>query len=108
MLSGLWYEFLNSLNEQMRIQDRHIILLADNAPTHPPPSTTPLNYTGPTPPVLTHVKVHYLPPNTTAFLQPLDGGIIASFQATYRRLFAQYYVDHFNRYDNLAPKLDAL
>jgi len=43
-----------------------------------------------------------------AFLQPLDGGIIASFKAPYRRLFAQYYVDHFNRYDNLAPKLDAL
>jgi len=65
MLSGLWYEFLNSLNEQMRIQDRHIIL-ADNTLTHHPPSTPPLNYTGPTPSVLTRVKIHYLPPNTTA------------------------------------------
>ena len=108
MLSGLWYEFLNSLNERMRIQDRHIILLADNAPTHPSPLNPPSNYTGPIPSVLSHVRVYYLPPNTTAFLQPLDGGIIASFKATYRRLFAQYYVDHFNSHDNLAPKLDAL
>ena len=82
-------------------------MLANNAPTHPSPLSPPLNYTGPTP-VLTHIKVYYLPPNTTAFLQPLDGGIIASFVAIYRRLFAQFYVDHFNTFDKLAPKLDAL
>jgi len=49
MLSGLWYEFLNSLNERMRIQDRHIILLADNAPAHSSPLDPPQNYMGPTP-----------------------------------------------------------
>ena len=34
--------------------------------------------------------------------------IIESFKATYRRLFAQYYVDHFNSHGSLAPKLDVL
>ena len=108
MLSGLWYEFLNSLNKEICIQDCHIILLADNAPSHPSLLSPPTNYSGPIPLELTHIKVHYLPPNTTAFLQPLDAGIIASFKAEYRRLFAKHYVDHFNLHDKLAPKLDAL
>jgi len=68
MLSGLWYEFMNSLNERMRIQDHHIILLADNAPTHPSPLSSPLNYMGPAPSALANINVYYLPPNTTAFL----------------------------------------
>ena len=92
----------------MRIQYRNFILLTDNALTYRSPLSPPLNYTGPTPSLLTNVKVYYLPPNTTAFLQPLDGDIIASFKASYRCLFVQYSVDHFNIYDNLAPKLDTV
>jgi len=33
----------------------------------------------------TNVQVEFLPPNTTAFLQPMDAGIIAAFKRGYRR-----------------------
>lgn len=75
MLSGIWYEFLGKLNEDMRAQGRHIALITDNAPTHPPPDKPPIDYSGPKPPALDHVMLIYLPPNTTAWLQPLDAGI---------------------------------
>jgi hypothetical protein len=76
MMSGLWYEYLRAFDTDMRQQNRQIILLVDNAPTHPHPNCPPQNYTGPTSPVLTNIRLEFLPPNTTAFLQPLDAGII--------------------------------
>ncbi|KAG6584572.1 Kelch repeat-containing protein [Phytophthora cinnamomi] len=35
--------------------------------------------------VYTNVRVEFLPPNTTTFLQPMDAGIIALFKRAYRR-----------------------
>lgn len=54
-----------------------IFLLIDNAPGHP---------------VLEHpnVKVIFLPPNTTALIQPLDQGIIATFKTYYIKRSFQY------------------
>lgn len=54
----------------MKWQNRTILLLADNAPTHLLDETIQLS----------NVNVHFLPPNTTAHLQPLDAGIINSFK----------------------------
>ena len=54
----------------MRRQDRNILLLIDNAPTHALYETTHL----------TNITIKYLPPNTTAHLQPCDQGIINSFK----------------------------
>ena len=54
---------------KMRIGNRKILLLVDNAPTH---NLLDIE--------LTNVTIHYLPPNTTAYLQPLDAGIIHSFK----------------------------
>ena len=34
---------------------------------------------------MSHVAVKFLPPNTTAHLQPMDGGIIRNVKAFYRR-----------------------
>lgn len=56
----------------MRAERRHILLLLDNASVH-----TATNL------VLTNVKIHMLPPNTTAFLQPMDAGIIAVAKRAY-------------------------
>jgi len=108
LLTGLWYEFLRGLNDKMRIARQHIALVTDNCPTHPPPTSPPIDYKGPPPPVLTHITLVYLPPNTTAFLQPLDAGIIASFKAAYRRRYAQFMVEHFNAHGNAPSKLDIL
>ncbi|KAL7854460.1 hypothetical protein SRHO_G00166500 [Serrasalmus rhombeus] len=52
-----------------------VLLVLDNAPGHP----AHLDDFHP------NVKVVYLPPNTTALLQPMDQGVIASFKAYYLR-----------------------
>jgi len=54
----------------MKKQNRKILFLVDNAPVHH------IN----NPNLLTNITVHYLPPNTTAHLQPADAGIINSFK----------------------------
>ena len=50
--------------------NKKILLLIDNAPVHTTENSL----------LLTNVTVHYLPPNTTAHLQPADAGIINSFK----------------------------
>jgi hypothetical protein len=63
-------DYLKSLNNKMHLENRNILLLVDNAPTHNLMDNLEL----------TNVKIHYLPPNTTAHLQPCDAGIIHSFK----------------------------
>ena len=81
MLSGLWYKYLQNLNDSMKIQGHRIALITDNAPTDQTPENPPIDYKGLPPPVLDHVKLIYLPLNTTAWLQLLDAGIIWSLKA---------------------------
>ncbi|XP_064108006.1 tigger transposable element-derived protein 1-like [Macrobrachium nipponense] len=52
-----------------------VLLVLDNPPGHP----AQLENFNP------NVKMVYLPPNTTALLQPMDQGVIASFKAYYLR-----------------------
>lgn len=70
MQVSIWNEYLKKLNAKMRSQNRKILLLVDNAPVH---ITNEDNS-------LTNVALHFLPPNTTAHLQPCDAGIINSFK----------------------------
>ena len=110
LLTGLWYKFLRGLNNEMQIAQCSIALVTDNCPTHPPPTSPPIDYIGPKPPLLTHITLVNLPPCTTAFLQPLDAGIISSFnlKAAYQRRYAQFMVQHFNQYGEAPSKLDFL
>jgi hypothetical protein len=75
MTSELFSNWLKDLNNVMRQRDRHIILLLDNAPCHCFFDE------------LSHLKLLYLPPNTTSKTQPLDHGVINSFKQHYRRYF---------------------
>jgi len=68
----------NSLHDFMMLILQKYLLLLDNAPTHS--ISESIN--------LTNVRVHFLPPNTTAFLQPCDAGIINSFKANYKKKLA--------------------
>lgn len=63
----------------MRRQNRHVVLLCDNASCHKVDGLT-----------FSHVEVVFLPPNLTAWLQPMDAGIIRAFKGKYRSLFARY------------------
>ncbi|KAB5591184.1 Tigger transposable element-derived protein 6 [Ceratobasidium theobromae] len=82
MRMDIWQDWLFRLNASMQQQDRHIVLLCDNASSH---SHDPAAYS--------HIKVVFLPPNLTAWLQPMDAGIIRNFKGHYRQLLTRHALD---------------
>lgn len=62
----------------MRLENRHILLLCDNAYSH---NHNPADFP--------HIRVEYLSPNLTPWVQPMNSGIISAFKAHYRRRFAR-------------------
>ena len=83
MNSEKWEDWLREIDSMMRIQQREILLLVDNFSGHSIQSDwTPTN-----------VKVHFLPPNTTAHLQPMDAGIISAFKRKYSAMLSRHWVD---------------
>ena len=67
------------LNNMMKLENQNILLFLDNAPVHPESLVGKYS----------HIRVVFLPKNTTSRLQPLDAGIIQSFKVKYRK---SYYV----------------
>lgn len=70
---ALFRSWILELDRDMRASSRNILLLLDNAPSHVLGDI-----------VLTNIKIKMLPQNTTARMQPMDAGIIASMKAAYR------------------------
>uniref|UniRef100_U9UNG0 DDE-1 domain-containing protein n=1 Tax=Rhizophagus irregularis (strain DAOM 181602 / DAOM 197198 / MUCL 43194) TaxID=747089 RepID=U9UNG0_RHIID len=79
MQVSIWNNYLKKLDMQIQLQNRNILLLVDNASIHI--INEEIN--------LTNVVVHFLPPNTTSYLQPYDAGIINSFKAQYQKLLVR-------------------
>ena len=87
MRHDIFENWLRDLDYKFRLEQRQIILLIDNASSHTNPGhiddendnnddqdliqTQGIR--------LTNIKLQYLPPNTTAHLQPCDAGIINNF-----------------------------
>ena len=80
MTSIVWVDVLKILNSRARGQGRHYLLLCDNASSHKNDQH------------FSNLTLKFLPPNTTSHLQPLDGGIIASFKAHYRKRLVRHFV----------------
>ena len=51
-------------------------------------------------PNLTNIELVYLPPNTTAHLQPMDAGIINSFKSKYKQEFCKHLIRQFDSWIN--------
>ena len=81
MVNGILQEFLTAFNKNMKHENRNVLLLMDNAPSHI------------IPPNLTNVTCKFLPPTTTSHLQPMDAGIINAYKAHYRRYVVRFVVD---------------
>lgn len=71
MTTSIWIEILNNFD---KILKKNIVLFVDNASCHKIPNEV----------IFKHIKIHYLPPNTTSLIQPLDQGIIKNFKVQYR------------------------
>jgi hypothetical protein len=87
MTADLFEPWLTRFNNRVRAERRHIILLVDNAASHK--VTTKLS----------NIKLHFLPPNTTSHIQPMDAGIIRCFKAHYRKQLLRHYISQLE--DNL-------
>lgn len=72
MTNDIMTEWLSQFDRKMAVQKRKNLLFLDNAASHP----RDLN--------LRNITIYFLPPNTTAFCQPLDQGIIQNFKIRYR------------------------
>jgi hypothetical protein len=98
MTSGLFLEWLQSLNAMLEQQGRRIALIMDNAPCHCFPE-------------LTCIKFIKLPANTTSITQPLDHGIIRNFKVNYRKKLLEkliYYLDSAGSLDEIVRKITLL
>lgn len=73
MSRALFHEWLGEFNDGMERQKRKVALVLDNCSAHH------------SMPDMASVEVFFLPPNTTAGLQPMDAGVIANFKVLYRR-----------------------
>ncbi|GES82215.1 tigger transposable element-derived protein 6-like [Rhizophagus clarus] len=103
MRSDIFGEWLEYINNKFRTQNRKILLLIDNASSHFNPDDHNNRVTEHTNDNLnlSHVRVHFLPPNTTAHLQPMDAGIIKSFKAIYKQHYIRHIIHQFEANVNL-------
>lgn len=83
MTSKEYVSYIEKFDNEMREKQRKIALIVDNAPGHKVVETT-------------NIKIIFLPPNLTGFLQPLDAGIIKSFKALYRHQQMSFLLDIFD------------
>jgi len=98
MRADIWENWLRYLDVGFCIQNRKVLLLVDNAPfhiinmafLHNNSDDETVDNTNIDSFKLTNITVRYLPPNTTAHIQPMDAGIIKSFKSKYKHLFCKH------------------
>ncbi len=81
MTDRIFQEWLSELDKDMRRQNCHIALTLDNAPIHIWDGME-----------LTNTTMTPLPPNTTAFIQACDAGIINDFKVKYRKKVCRRFI----------------
>lgn len=135
MRSDIWEAWLRSQDSIFRAQNKKILLLVDNAPSHTLPQLSnsnesimdtseedigsvsnneisespfttrsfilPNQIQNRTFIELTHITIQYLPPNTTAHIQPMDAGVIKSFKAKYKHQYCRYLLKQFEKNNDI-------
>ncbi|CAI5458393.1 unnamed protein product, partial [Closterium sp. Yama58-4] len=98
MASPLFTLFIEQLNAAMYAEDRHIVILLDNASSHvlTTRGATSEDLFGFRTRSLSNIRLVYLPPNTTCFTQPLDQGLIAMAKARYRQHWLRAFTARWN------------
>ena len=83
MTMVVFKDWLKRMDSKMKLKNKKIILLLDNAASHNLESDV----------ILTNIRLKYLPPNTTSVLQPLDAGIIRSFKCIYKNKLVESFLN---------------
>ena len=73
----LFEEWVRDLHKKFESEKRKVAWIIDNCPAHPNIDN------------LSHIKLVFLPPNTTSVSQPMDKGIIKCLKAHYRKRLVQ-------------------
>ena len=81
MISDIFKKYLTKWNNQLVRENRNILLLIDNCPSHT------INF-------LSNIKVVFLPKNTTSVLQPCDLGIIKCMKGRYLLLMMRKLIEN--------------
>ncbi|KAK8774506.1 hypothetical protein V5799_010962 [Amblyomma americanum] len=74
MTQSLFEDWLRKLDVRFKRDKRKVLMIVDNCPAHG-------DVEG-----LEAIRLEFLPPNTTAVLQPLDQGVIKCLKMNYRKL----------------------
>ncbi|CUA75704.1 Tigger transposable element-derived protein 4 [Mus musculus] [Rhizoctonia solani] len=85
MVRSIWQKFLSDLNTRMMRENRHVLLIVDNGSSHSHDASEYSN-----------LHVEFLAPNLTAWIQPMDAGIIRCFKAHYRNGFTRLALERDN------------
>ena len=92
MTSQLYAQFLTQWDEHLRARKRKILLLHDNCPAHKVDHLVSL----------TNIELLFLPANTTAILQPMDQGIIATVKRHYKKAMSRKILEEIDKSGNTA------
>src|SRR5205085_10652125 len=92
MLTTIFQEWLHEFSKQVarRHKNECVLLFLDNCPSHKTEGV-----------ILSNVDIHFLPPNTTAKIQPMDAGIISSFKRHYRNLHIRWILSEIQKGKNI-------
>ena len=97
-------EYLRWFDAQMRIQNKHALLLMDNFSAHELAVEQIEEMTTP----LTNTKVIWLPPNATSIHQPLDQGIIQNWKSYVKKQFVIFMAQTFDQGKDLSKEMHVL
>lgn len=80
MTGFIFNAWLSKWNCKLARENCHILLFVDNAPSHVVETYS-------------NIQIQFLPPNTTAKLQPLDQGVLRLVKCAYRSSLSDMYLD---------------
>ena len=98
MTSALFFDWLHRF-DAFKGSGRRVLLLVDNCSAHGMAQNLP---------DLHNVTVHFLPPNTTSKIQPLDAGIRATLKVHYCRRMILHALDLSDKGETEVYKTDVL
>ena len=93
MTKEIFHEYLTDINRVMINQKRLILLLCDNANVH----NLGNQYSD--------ITVHYIPPNTSVLIQPIDMGVVNEFKSHYKKYLNSYIISYYDNEHNKGMKI---